>query len=57
MFTLQEIRRRLSGVPVLFFTGQDVPSEERAQVQGVLYKPLSIAELVGAVERWLTVEG
>jgi two-component system, cell cycle sensor histidine kinase and response regulator CckA len=51
--TLEEIRRRLPRVPILFFTGQDVPAEERAQVQGVLRKPPSSAELVRAVERWL----
>jgi CheY-like chemotaxis protein len=54
--TLQQIRERLSDVPILFFTGQDVPSEERAQVQDVLQKPMSIAALVQAIEHWLKAE-
>ena len=51
--TLVEIRKRNASVPVVFFTGQDVPPEERAQVQDVLYKPLAMDELVRAVEKWL----
>jgi CheY-like chemotaxis protein len=52
-FTLAEIRKRSADVPVVFFTGQDVTPEERAAVQDVLYKPLSMEELVTAVEKWL----
>jgi PAS domain S-box-containing protein len=51
--TLAEIRKRSADVPVVFFTGQDVTPEERAAVQDVLYKPLSMEELVTAVEKWL----
>src|SRR5262249_42157422 len=49
--TLAEIRKRNASVPVLFFTGQDVTREERAQVQDVLYKPLAMDELVRSVEK------
>jgi CheY-like chemotaxis protein len=52
--TLAEIRKRRADVPVVFFTGQDVTPEERAAVQDVLYKPLSMEELVRSVEKWLT---
>jgi CheY-like chemotaxis protein len=51
--TLAEIRKRRPHVPVVFFTGQDVTLDERAQVQDVLYKPLSMEELVRSVEKWL----
>ena len=51
--TLAEIRKRNADVPIIFFTGQDVPPEERAAVQDVLYKPLSIEELIRSVEKWL----
>jgi two-component system cell cycle sensor histidine kinase/response regulator CckA len=51
--TLAELRKRAEHVPILFFTGQEVTSEERAQVQDVLYKPLSPKELMRSVERWL----
>src|SRR6185369_14070785 len=51
--TLAEIRKRRADVPVVFFTGQDVTPEERAAVQDVLYKPLSMEELVRSVEKWL----
>jgi CheY-like chemotaxis protein len=52
--TLDELRRRAGRAPIVFFTGQDVPSEERALVQDVLAKPLSNDEFVRAVERWLS---
>jgi CheY-like chemotaxis protein len=51
--TLSEIRKRASTLPVLFLTGQEVPADERAQVQQVLYKPLSMGELREAVDHWL----
>jgi PAS domain S-box-containing protein len=51
--TLEQIRRRAPRVPIVFFTGQDVPSEERALVQDVLLKPLATDALVQSVERWL----
>jgi two-component system cell cycle sensor histidine kinase/response regulator CckA len=51
--TLAEIRKRHPNVPVVFFTGLDVTPEERAEVQDVLYKPLSMEDLVESVERWL----
>jgi two-component system, cell cycle sensor histidine kinase and response regulator CckA len=51
--TLAEIRKRRADVPVVFFTGQDVTLEERAAVQDVLYKPLSMEDLVRSVEKWL----
>lgn len=52
--TLAEIRKRHVHVPIIFFTGQDVPPEERAAVQDVLYKPLAVEELIRSVERWLS---
>ena len=51
--TLAELRKRVQHVPILFFTGQEVTNEERAQVQDVLYKPLAPRELVRRVEQWL----
>ncbi len=54
--TLDEIRKRAPSVPVLFLTGQDVSSEERGQVQDVLYKPLSTDELKRSVDLWLADE-
>jgi two-component system cell cycle sensor histidine kinase/response regulator CckA len=51
--TVEEIRKRAPLVPILFFTGQDVSSEERVLVQEVLYKPLAQEGLVRSVERWL----
>lgn len=50
---LHEIRKRTGAVPVLFFTGQRLTDEECAQVEGVLYKPLSTEELVRSVEHWM----
>jgi PAS domain S-box-containing protein len=51
--TLEAVRRRLPAVPVLLFTGQDVPADERTRVQEVLHKPVSVAALEGSVQRWL----
>ena len=51
--TLEALRSRVGRIPVLFFTGQDVTPEERALVQDVLYKPLSMEELVRVVEHWM----
>ena len=51
--TLDELRKRAAHTPIVFFTGQAVPRDERALVQDVLHKPLSNDELVGAVEQWL----
>ena len=51
--TLSEIRKRAADTPLLFFTGEDVTAEERDLVQDVLYKPLSMDELVHAIERWV----
>lgn len=51
--TLHELRRRTEGVPILFFTGQPVPTDECSQVEDVLYKPLSTDDLVRSVEQWL----
>jgi CheY-like chemotaxis protein len=51
--TLDEIRKRLPHVPIVFFTGQVVTPEERSQVQGVLYKPLATDVLLREVEYWL----
>ena len=51
--TLAELRKRAPQVPVLFFTGQEVSSEERAQVQDVLYKPRAPMDLLRSVDRWL----
>jgi CheY-like chemotaxis protein len=51
--TLAEIRKRVPTVPVLFFTGESVPLDERALVQGVLQKPLALSELAETVQRWL----
>jgi CheY-like chemotaxis protein len=51
--TLDKIRERCKDVPVIFFTGQDVPAQERALVQGVLYKPLATERLLREVESWL----
>lgn len=53
--TLGEIRKRVGATPVLFFTGQDVTKEDREDVQDVLYKPLSMEELVRSVEEWLVL--
>jgi PAS domain S-box-containing protein len=53
MRTLAEIRKRVPAVPVLFFTGENVPADERARVQGVLQKPLALGELSETVQRWL----
>ena len=51
--TLYKIRERRAAVPIIFFTGQDVTAQERAQVQGVLYKPLASERLLREVEHWL----
>jgi PAS domain S-box-containing protein len=51
--TLDKIRERHAAVPIIFFTGQDVPAQERALVQGVLYKPLATERLLREVESWL----
>jgi PAS domain S-box-containing protein len=51
--TLLELRKRAPRVPILCFTGQEVTSDERSQVEEVLNKPLAHGELVNAVERWL----
>lgn len=51
--TLAEIRKRAPAVPIVFFTGQEVTADERAEVQDVLYKPLAVDELVQSIERWL----
>jgi CheY-like chemotaxis protein len=51
--TLDKIRERCKDVPVIFFTGQDVPAQERALVQGVLHKPLATERLLREVEHWL----
>jgi hypothetical protein len=50
---LAELRKRLPGVPVLFFTGQDVSPEERSLVEAVIYKPLSSEDLIDTIDRWL----
>ena len=51
--TLDKLRERDAAVPIVFFTGQDVPVEERALVQGVLHKPLATERLLHEVEHWL----
>jgi two-component system cell cycle sensor histidine kinase/response regulator CckA len=51
--TLSEIRKRAADTPLLFFTGEEVTAEQRDLVQDVLYKPLSMDELVRAIERWV----
>lgn len=51
--TLSKLREQLPDVPIVFFTGHEVPSDERALVRAVLYKPLSTEELLRAVEAWL----
>jgi PAS domain S-box-containing protein len=48
-----ELRARLRGTPILFFTGQHVSDADAALVEDVLLKPLSVAELHAAVQRWL----
>jgi two-component system, cell cycle sensor histidine kinase and response regulator CckA len=53
MRTLGEIRKLAPAVPVLFFTGESVPPSERAQVQGVLQKPLALSTLASTVQRYL----
>ena len=53
LHTLAEIRKRAPAIPVLFFTGENVPAGERALVQGVLQKPLALSELSETVQRWL----
>jgi two-component system cell cycle sensor histidine kinase/response regulator CckA len=48
------LRKHAPRAPILFFTGQDVPADERDLVDGILYKPLSLDELVDAVEKRIT---
>lgn len=51
---LDQLRAAAPRATILFFTGQDVPAKERSLVDGVLYKPMSMAELGATVGRWLT---
>jgi signal transduction histidine kinase/CheY-like chemotaxis protein len=51
--TLAEMRKLAPDVPVLFFTGESVPSAERALVQGVLQKPLALSVLGETIQRFL----
>jgi two-component system cell cycle sensor histidine kinase/response regulator CckA len=51
--TLDELRLRNRQVPIILFTGQQVTTEERGRVQEVLYKPVSNADFMRAIDRWL----
>jgi CheY-like chemotaxis protein len=47
------LRAHADGAPIVFFTGQSVPDDEAALVDGVLHKPMSVDELHYAVGRFL----
>ncbi len=51
---LPELRRRIPDAKILYFTGQHIPPEERAEVDGVVQKPARMATLVEAIERALS---
>lgn len=51
--TLDELRERVGSTPIVYFSGQPVPADERALVEAVLDKPASLTKLVSAVERWI----
>jgi CheY-like chemotaxis protein len=50
---VRELRARAPGVPIVFFTGQDVPADEAVLVEEVLFKPLSLGDLQAVIDRWL----
>jgi PAS domain S-box-containing protein len=50
--TLEELRPRARDAAIIYHCGQVVPDEERAGVQDVLEKPVSVAKLFAAVEHW-----
>jgi CheY-like chemotaxis protein len=51
---VSELRSRIPGVPIVFFTGQDVPANEAALVEEVLFKPLSLEDLQAVIDKWLS---
>ena len=50
---LPDIRARAARARVVFFTGQEVPSSERDQVDDVLPKPVTLAKLQSLLDAWL----
>ena len=54
---ITEIRAEAKSAAIVLFTGQGVPDDEAALVDGVLYKPMTVEELHQAIARFARAPG